>query len=241
MFFCFVSNAFSQEDYINEYTTTSYKNALTYGITLHSSGWGLGLQYLSNHTSNRNYIVNLDILTLKHPKETKVLNPIYDNARPYIFGKMNSIILIRPGLGNQFILADKENPLGVRINLNFVGGVDVTLLKPVFLNLIYLDNMGQEVFKTEKFDPDNPYHNDQSNIKGAAPYFTGFGNLKMTFGLFLKSSLSFEWNEYEERFKVFEIGAMAELFPEPLPVFAYIKNKNLFVNIFANFSFGRRW
>ena len=239
MVFCL--QVYSQEDRINEYSSTSYDNALSYGITLHSNGFGIGLQYLSNHTFNRNYICNFDILTLKHPKETKVVNPMYDNARPYVFGKMNSVILFRPGLGNQFIIADKENPIGIRINLNFVAGVDITLLKPVYLSIIYVDDFGVETIKTEKYNPDNPIHNDQNRIKGSSSWFEGLGSSKLVYGAFLKTSMSFEWSKNEETYRLLEIGVMGELFPDPLPVFAYIPNKNLFVNVFAHISLGKLW
>lgn len=243
VFFCSIFHVagYSQNDRINEYTTTSYKNALTYGFTLHSNGLGLGFQYFNNHTFNRNIICNFDILTLKHPKETKVINPMYDNARPYVFGKKNSVILLRPGFGNQFIIADKENQTGIRINYNFVIGADIAMLKPVYLNIIYIDDNGYETFRSEKYNPDNVIHNDQNRIKGSASWFEGFGSLDFNYGLFLKTSMSFEWNEYEENFKTLEIGGMCELFPEPLPVFAFISNKNVFINVFANLSLGRRW
>jgi hypothetical protein len=233
-----------QNNEVNEFTAVYYKNGFNGGIILHSNGWGIGLQYLANRNVNRNLIVNLDITTLKHPKETKVINPGYDGAKPYIFGKINSIIALRPGIGGQFIIADKENPIGIRINTNIIAGVNVALLKPVYLEILHntdpLTPWSEK--KTERYDPKhNANQNNQGNIYGGASYFRGFSDISTQLGAFGKLGLNFEWNDFESNYKFLEVGVIVDAFPERLPIFAYIENKYIFTNLYLNFSFGKRW
>jgi hypothetical protein len=198
---------------------------------------------------NSNLICNLDFTTLKHPKETKVINPNYERARPYVFGKTNSAFSIRAGLGDQIIIADKETPKGIRINANFVVGANFNLLMPVYLQIKYdkLDtNFGTpqiiEYIVTEKYDPEHNSHQvNQGNIYGGTFYFTGLFESKLALGAFGKFGLNFEWNNFENTYKFLELGVLVDIFPEPLPIFAYIENKSLFVNFYINFSLGRRW
>lgn len=231
----------AQENAINEYSTIKYDNSFSYGLNLHTNGWGLNTQYFKSWGFNNNFIFNFDILGLKHPKETKVVNPTYSDARPYVYGKMNSAFLLRPGIGNQFIIADKETALSIRINLNVIIGMDFTLLKPEYLYFIYSEPTGLNFKVLEKFDVSNPHHNNQGNIYGRSSFLTGFNDLSNTVGGFGKISLSFEWNDYEEKFYNLETGFMIDAFPQELPIYAYINNKAVFTNFYVQFSIGRRW
>jgi hypothetical protein len=236
------------QDEINQYTTVSYKNSFNGGFFLHTNGWGSSLQYLLNSTVNKNLILNLDITTLKHPKETKVINPNYDGAKSYVFGKINNIIGIRAGLGNQFIIADKETPKGWKVNANFVLGANFALLIPVYLEIKYDyrdpwdTNHIIQYRKTERYAPEiNPQQSNQGNIYGGTSYFKGLFESDMAIGAFGKLGFNFEWNDFESTYKFIEVGVLVDLFPEPLPIFTYIDNKTLFVNFYLNLSLGKRW
>jgi hypothetical protein len=246
-FLLFFTNIFAQDE-INKYATASYKNSFNGGLFFHTNGWGISLQYLANRTVTKNLLFNLDITTLKHPKETKVINPNYEKARPYVFGKINNILGIRAGLGNQFILADKETPKGIRINANFVLGANFALLMPVYLEIKH-DRRGYpdtteyiEYKETEKYDPENdPNQDNQGNIYGGTSYFKGLFESKMAIGAFGKFGFNFEWNNFENTYKFLEVGVLVDLFPEPLPIFTYIDNKYLYLNFYLNLSLGKRW
>ncbi len=232
----------SAQNEINIYATVKYDHTITYGAILHSGGWGLDFNYLMNKKVNKNYLVNFSAVLLKHPKETHVIDPSLTNAKSYIYGKLNTAIVLQPGLGNSFILADKENPRNIRIGLKFALGPDVVLLKPQYLTFIYREPAtNQNYKKIEKFDPDNPYHNNQGNIFGGAPAYYGLNDLSAFVGVFCKIGSTFEWSDFEDDFKQLEAGIMFDLYPEPLPLFAYIDNKSVFTNLYINFSFGRRW
>jgi len=239
------TNIYAQDE-INQYATASYRNSFNGGLFIHTNGWGISLQYLANKTVNTNLLFNLDITTLKHPKETQVINPNYDGAKSYIFGKINNVIGFRAGLGNQFIIADKETPKGWRINANFVLGANFALLIPVYLEIKYdyrnPDSSITQIRKTERYNPTPGSQQDnQGNIYGGTSYFEGLFESKMAIGAFGKVGFNFEWNDFENTYKFIEVGVLVDLFPQPLPIFTYIDNKNLFVNLYLNLSLGKRW
>ena len=244
-FLLLYTNIYAQDE-INQYATASYRNSFNGGLFIHTNGWGISLQYLANKTVNTNLLFNLDITTLKHPKETQVINPNYDGAKSYIFGKINNVIGFRAGLGNQFIIADKETPKGWRINANFVLGANFALLIPVYLEIKYdyrnPDSSITQIRKTERYNPTPGSQQDnQGNIYGGTSYFEGLFESKMAIGAFGKVGFNFEWNDFENTYKFIEVGVLVDLFPQPLPIFTYIDNKNLFVNLYLNLSLGKRW
>ena len=234
--------SFAQQNQINDYTVIRYDYILHGGALLHTNGFGLDVQYMLNRKVNKNLVFNLDITSLKHPKETKVINPIYDDAKAYIYGKLNAAIPVRLGIGNQFILADKEIYNGIRLTFNYSLGPSLTLLKPEYLNFIYRDpSTNKGYLKIEMFDPTNIWHLNQGNIYGGTSFFKGFEKVTARMGGFLKLHFGFEWGDYEEHFRIIETGVIIDAFPEPLPIFAFIENKYVFVNLFVNLNIGRRW
>lgn len=237
-----VHHAPAQDNDINEFTTLKYDNALNFGPLLHTNGLGINFKYLKSLTVNSNLVFSLDIHNMKHPKETKVVNPIYDDAKRYVYGRINTAFPINAGIGSQFIIADKERLSGIRLSGNFVLGTTLTLLKPEFLEIIYYDEDIERFFYIdEKYDPSNAHHVNQANTKGGTSFFTGFNELNATIGLFGKAYLTFEWNESDDLFQALETGIMVHAYPESLPLMAFIDNKFVLINLFANISIGRRW
>ena len=232
---------YAQRGEVNDYITIRYDNIIHGGIFLHTNGIGGDLQYLMNRRVNRNLVFNLNITSLKHPKETRVINPIYDDAKTYIYGKINTVIPIRFGLGNQHIIADKEIYNGIRLSFSYVLGSSLILLKPEYLNFIYRDSLNRGYLKTEIFNPSNATHLNQGNIYGGTSFFKGIDKIKPAVGAFLKLSLGFEWGDYEEHFRIIETGVIIDASPEALPIFAFIDNKHIYVNLFVNLNLGRRW
>ncbi|MFC2114642.1 hypothetical protein ACFLRI_04775, partial [Bacteroidota bacterium] len=212
------------------------------GLLIHSGGLGLNGQYLWTANVHTSVLLSLDIHNIRHPKESKVVNPVYSDSKRYIFGKLNTPIPIKTGIGAQFIIADKENYSGIRLSGSFVIGSAFTLLKPEYLKVIYYDpSSGRSFWKIEKYNPSNTQHINQLNIYGGTSFFKGFNSLDATIGLYGKAWLSFEWNETDDEYKVLETGIMIDTYPDKLPIFAFIENKVVFINLFVNFNFGRRW
>lgn len=69
----------------------------------------------------------------KHPKEVKLNNNYYENAKPFIFGKLNYLLSWHSGVGRQRVIYSKGERGGVEVRLNYSGGLTLGLVKPVYL------------------------------------------------------------------------------------------------------------
>jgi hypothetical protein len=238
----FIQKSFSQTNDINAYSSIGYDNTIVFGPLVHTHGIGINIQYLRSLNVNNSLLFSLDFHNLKHAKEDKTDNAIYSNAKRYVYGRLNTAFPIKTGLGMQFIIADKENPSGIRLSGSFVIGSATTLLKPEYIKFIYYDQVsGSSYAIEEKYDPQNPHHANQLNIYGGTSFFKGINELRASMGIYSKAYLSFEWNDTDDIFQSLETGIMLEAYPEPLPQMAFIDNKYVFTNLFVNFCFGRRW
>jgi len=52
--------------------------------------------------------------------------------------------------------------------------------------------------------------------------------------------LSFEWGKQEYNYYSLETGVMVDAFPTPVPIFATIKNDQVFVNLYLTLTYGIR-
>ncbi len=219
-----------------------YEHQLKGGVVGHTNGWGIGLLYGRHKNKDVENLYSFDYLfALKHPKEAKVVNPGFDQANPYVFSRKNALMLARFGLGQQIEIADKQEAIGVRVDWNYVVGPNLGILKPNYIELLKDKDNGQTVKKTVRYKPQK--HNNQGNIFGGAPYVRGLGEISAKPGLSAKTSLSFAWGEDRKRFKSLEAGIMVDAFLQRMPIFYFEerKNKRIFVNLYASFSFGKHW
>lgn len=246
MFFCFHSLSFAQENKGKNKKKNEVEPSIKYeeffkgGAHLHTNGWGLNFMYGQNNTRKKSFILTADfVLALKHPKETKVVNPVYEQGNPYIYGKKNSLMAFRPGLGQQYRIADKEESFGVRVDLNYTVGPSLGILKPVYLEIVRNPQDGEPYRNTERYRPD--VHVNQGNIYGGAPFHRGIGEISVEPGISAKSSLSFSWGDNATNYKSLETGVSVDAYLREMPIFAFIDNKQIFVNLYLSFSFGRHW
>lgn len=212
------------------------EHTLKGGGFIHTNGWGLGIQYAKNQTRHRNTLYNFDlVLSLKHPKEVKKINPRYEQANPYVFGRENALMVARPGWGQQFRIAEKEADLGVRVDLNITAGPNLGLLKPVYIEVIKENREGDLYREVEQYDARK--HANQAKIFGGASFLRGITEMDVQPGFSTKAGLSFAWDD----FKSVEAGVMVDAFPRSMPIFAFVDNKQLFINLYLDFSFGKHW
>ena len=133
------------------------------------------------------------------------------------------------------------------------GGVSLAFLKPVYLEILYVDDISNEFYvETEKYSPTEhtPY-----NIYGRASYFKGFDEMQMQVGSYLKAGFSFEFSKEDEvirsieagisidAFKIGDNAIVGDTFGKELPIMAIAKNKKTFLSFYINmnFFFGKKW
>ena len=231
---------YSQNKYelYDEEKTVLLKNEFMGGINLHSSGFGIDLRRGYHITGYKKRVFELEIVGMKHPKEIRTVNPRFDNAKSYIYGKSNSLTVMRGLYGIQNVLYSKAERTGIQVRYTYSGGLALGFAKPIYLEILPNTFPLEPRSTIEKYDP-NIHFTD--NIFGRASFLKGIDEIKIYPGLSAKTGVSFEYSHDHERLKVLEVGVALDAFATPVPIMALIDNKQFYVTFYINVLFGRRW
>jgi len=236
--FCYLI-VFSQDDRSSE-KNILYTHATDFGILVHTRGFGADVQLMKQRTVNDHQLFDLSILELKHPKEISQPNPDVNGSNSYVFGKINNLIVLNLNYGTRYVIADRNTPNDVKVNLNYSIGPVIGWLKPVYyqVRVPLPDGSGYQVIDA-RFDPNNTVY--QQNTIGVTPdLFKGISQSFVMYGGCAKLGLNFEWGRADYKYYSLETGVMVNAFPTPVPIFATIKNDQVFVNLYASISYGIR-
>lgn len=217
-----------------------YKNEGSVGVYIHSAG-GFGLSYRRGRHVNakRKQMLEIEAQNFKHPKEIKTVNSYFENSKGFFYGKLNSFFIIRPGVGLQNQLFQKSDKKSVEIRFSYFLGLDLTFAKPVYLEIIRpTGNAFEYSISTERYNPDVHY---PDNIYGKASFFKGIDKTKIHPGLYGKIAFSFEYADRYNSIKAIETGAVVDAYPWVLPMMAYNKNQQVFVQLYLKLIWGKKW
>jgi len=213
------------------------KKELTGGVTIHVQGVGANFRKGVNKTFFNSRIFEVEFVSLKHPKQVRVINPYYYNAKSFVYGKLNHVYILRAGYGFKKMLNRKPYWGGIELRVLYMGGLSIAIAKPVYL---YFWDETITYIKEEKYDPDNPYH-DEEYIYGRAPFTDGLGEMKVYPGVFAKAGLNFEFGALNSKIRALEVGGVIEYFPIAIPIMAYNPEQSLILTFYLNFSLGKRY
>jgi len=216
------------------------KNEFTVGVNIHTSGWGINARRSKNLTVSKKRLLEVELVNMKHPKEVRSVNPYFDNAKSFFYGKINTMTVFRAAVGMQNVLFSKAEKGGVEVRLHYSGGLSLALAKPVYLNILYADSgvVGQYDVLVEKYDPDKHY---VDNIYGRAPFTKGFDEIKPYPGAYGKLGISFEYGNDFEDVKSIETGITIDAYGKQIPIMTNTENKQFFINFYINLLYGRKW
>ncbi len=235
------ATAFSQMEEIDGYDSIAdrvlLKKELTGGVTLHNLGMGANLRKGVNKTFFNSRIFELEVVSMKHAKQVRMINPYYYGAKSFIYGKLNHVYILRAGYGFKKLLNRKPYWGGIELRALYMGGISVAFAKPVYL-IFWDETISYK--KTEKYNPDNPFH-DEEYIFGRAPFTEGLGEIKVYPGVYLKGGFNFEFGTLNSKIRAIEAGAVAEFFPIAIPIMAYNPAQNFMFTFYLNFSLGKRY
>ncbi len=216
-----------------------YDNEATGAFFFHSKGYGITFrrQYFMNGYNKQGY--EISFLNLRHPKEVKSFNPFNDNARGFVYGRLNSFFTLRAGYGRERIIYDKTDQGTVSITAHWYGGPSVGLLKPVYLEIEKRDDPTVPlIIVVEKYDPTRHPIND---IFGGASFARGIGETEVQMGLYTKFGVSFDYHHKDERISSIEAGVAIDYFFKEVPIMAATENYSFFTTVYLSFNFGKKW
>jgi hypothetical protein len=215
------------------------KHEATAGIQFHSAGWGIQFRRSFNLTGYKKLMLEGDYVSMKHPKEVKSVNQSFDNARSYVYGKLNNFTILRLGVGRQRTFFSKGDRNGVEIRAIYSGGLSMGVLKPVFLQILEpTGTLGQFDLSVQRYDPNEHYID---NIYGRAPFTEGLDRMFFRPGGYLKLGANFEYAPFFEDVKALEVGVIADFYPKEIPIMAYTENKQIFLSFYLTLMYGRKW
>jgi len=211
----------------------------SFGAIFHSQGWGIKFSKGVNKTAFTKRMLVFELVEMQSPKQIRTINPYFTNSKSYIYGKLNSVFILRGSYGNYKQLNRKPYWGGVELRFLYMAGLSVGFAKPVYLYILNPQVQFYEYTITEeKYNPDEHY---TDNIFGRAPFTKGFSELDVYPGLHAKVGVDFDYAVYRTKVKSLEVGAMLDVFPRPLPIMAFNDPEYFFLTFYLNFNFGKRY
>jgi len=211
------------------------RNEATGSVFIHSRGFGFSYTRLKHITGSRKHFFETSMLNMRHPKEYKLKFDGIRGHKSFYYGKLNSLLMIRSGLGIQKTLYPRSERKSLEIRMSTSMGFNLTILKPVYL-YVYKENLTSPII--EKYNPDE---HTLYNIAGRAPSIYGYRNLSLRPGGYAKLGFSFEYGEYTNEVKAIETGVVADVFPIAVPTLAKIPKEQVFITLYLSFVFGKKW
>jgi hypothetical protein len=192
-----------------------------------------------NLTYFRSLNWEFDAVSLKSPKQVKTINPYYNKAKSYVYGKLQHIYILRTGIGIKRLLNRKPYWGGIELRLVYTGGFSLAFAKPVYLYIVNYGSGNEDyTIDTERYDPDI---HGLDNIYGRASFTSGIENTKLHPGVYGKLGLNFEFGDYNATIKAVELGANLDFYPIPIQIMAFNPEQALFLTFYVGVSFGKRY
>jgi hypothetical protein len=213
-----------------------FRNERSFGILLNSDGIGISYREAKRIDYRNKWMLEFDGGTLKNQKEYRQTSPLTQGGS-YIYGKLNSTIYLRAGIGRQHELFKKTDLGGIAVRYFFSAGPVLAIYKPIYYRVLYLiPGTGNEYeVKEEKFDASMASAQD---IYGKASFTKGLNETKIMPGLYAKAGFNFEYSKEDKIIHAIEFGGQVNAFPKDLPIMAGPNNKSLFFSLFVSYRFG---
>jgi len=225
-----VKSVYSQGE-LSEEQKIFIRNERSFGLLLNTDGFGLSYREGKRIDFLNKKILEIELGTLKNPKEVKLSNPYYQTQGTFVFGKINSPLLLRASIGRQREIYKKADLGGVAVRYFYSGGPVIAFYKPIYYKII----ISPTEYIEEKFDVNR---HDPTMIYGKASFLKGIKETKLIPGVFAKGGFNFEYSKQDRVIHAIEIGTMVNIFPKKIPIMSNSINKAVFFSLFASYRFG---
>lgn len=224
-----------------------YNREFAVNFRLHTHGYSFGANIGTLQTYYRTKYWQFELGELKHAKEFRQSwdSPSSINGRvskAFKYGKQNNLFVLRAGLGAKRYFSEKAKHKGVAVGISYEGGATLGILKPYYLDLQAGD--GNLTYAARYTEDTATRFLDINKIHGSAAWTNGFGHLSLLPGAHARFAVHFDWGAFDEYLKSFEGGIMVDAFAKKAPIMVElegVENNFLFLNLFLNLQFGKRW
>jgi len=212
-----------------------YRHERTFGLMLNTDGLGVSYREGLNTIYRNKKLYEIEMGILNHPKEVKLQNPWYLNGSTFVFGKLNSTLYLRGGLGLQREIFTKEDLGGVAIRYFFTGGPSLAVLKPIYYKVLFPVSQNTYTLKEEKFE-ESIHH--PADIYSKASFLKGINEISLIPGAYGKAGFNFEFSSQDRAIHSLEVGTSINAFVKKVPIMAKEQNKAVFFSLFVSYRMG---
>jgi hypothetical protein len=242
LFFIFIlifsAPCFYSQGTVFEEKRTVYKTEQSFGLVVHTKGWGLTYRYGKYTSGFSRKIYELEFVGMKHPKNIKSFTNPFDNSNGFVYGQLNSIMVLRASVGQHKTFISKQSVRGIAISTIFNVGLSIAYAKPVYVEIINAFEIDElPTSEIERYDPEV---HDYAQIIGGTSLLHGFFTGTFYPGAFVKGGLNFEYSKQASRINALEVGAVLDVYYKKIPMMANDFNKMYFFNLYVSLTFGTK-
>ena len=252
-FLCFSGTVLSQADFEGENVLKGviYRNEFSVDSRIHTNGLAIAVNFGNIITYRRSKYYHIEFGYIKDPREqkqTRNLGFLFNaGSSAFKLGKQNTMFALRGGVGRKRFISDKAKRKGIAIGYNYEIGPSLAILKPYYLDLQYqVEDNGVTAIelRSEKYSEANAEKFlDYSQIFGSSGFSKGLTELSLIPGAQAKAGLFFSLGAYDEYIKSIEVGLMADMYINKVPIMVEtenVSNKPYFVNLYVHLQLGKR-
>jgi hypothetical protein len=231
-------NIFSNDQQGSE-SNVLYRNDASGKIYANTRGLGVLYRRGKHVTGKTRSYYEIDFQTLKHPKEVKVAGTA-ENRKRFVYGKINSVYLLRGAIGMQHVIFSKADLKAVEVRGSYSIGPTLAFAKPYYVQVYRNPTIGhgQGYSEDVRFNEDNF---TQDSVIGKGAFSKGLAETVIYPGVTGKFNLSFEYASYTDFIRAIETGISIDYFPKALPIMARNPAENIIITLHVGFVFGRKW
>jgi hypothetical protein len=205
------------------------------GLNLNTSGWGFAFDNNIQKTYKYKKSYGILLTNIHHPKEYKVLGTL--GSKGYYYGKINSLVSLRPYYGGKLTLFKSVRQNGVEISYKWGVGLSLGIVKPVYVEINTIES-GNLIHQPVRYDPEQHFY---GSIYSRSSWSKGLGESKLATGVFLKQGVSFNFSTFRTSLSGGEIGFIIDYYPLNKIELMYLqKNNNLFASLYLQFNLGKK-
>ena len=214
-------------------------DAARFHLILHSQGAGVGIQRGTFKGAFLERGWQGELVFVRHPKEEKTRNPVYEESLPYVYGKVNAHHALRLERYTTKVLTEKFRQQGVTVARTRQFGGVLGLAKPVFLEIGYPDIPYTSV-AVESYDPQVHF---SDRIYGRAPWVNGLESLSLNPGIGWGEGMSFEFHDERSKTRTLEVGLRLDAYFKRAEIMAeeFVMPRRLHFTFCLRYGWGAQW
>ena len=216
-----------------------YTRQNTFNAAIHTQGFGAGFKIGKIKSINVTRNWEAGVVSLHSLKEIKTLNLSQYNSRPFVYGKLNSVYVIRFGYGEERRIFGKPYWGGIETRWTYEAGASLALAKPYYYYVVSYQPSSTgdgyiEIIEEQTFE-------QGVDILGKAAFIKGIGETKPSPGVHASLGLSFDIGKSRTRVQAINVDVKAEYFPLGVSIMDSERNKKVFVTFMLSYNWGSRF